>query len=517
MKEKFMTEARNEGEEAGAAEDLLTIDEAARFLDTSKSTIYRILSQGDLKGTKVGKQWRFRKADVTAYLERSPSAVTVATAALGDLDAELDFFTAELRNAGAKLEIEDPYVPDTLTAESRIVALANRILLLAIAVKASDVHLERAVQSSRLRYRIDGVLQDIRRLPLSLHEALIAHYKVLAEMNIAEKSVPQDGRIRFRHEGKEYDLRTSVLPTILIAPIAYGESIVIRNLNMTSVRLDLDLLGADVKETDTLRHWLHRSGGMVIATGPTGTGKTTLLYSCLHEIDTMKKKVFTIEDPVEYPIADVVQTRLNQRLGVTFSAALRSVLRQDPDVILCGELRDLETVELVIKAALTGHLLLTPLHTEDAPSALLRLVDVGIERYLVASTVSGVVAQRLARRLCPHCKTAANPDEIAATLEKVRPLAEQGGYRIPQQVVFYVAVGCDQCRRTGYQGRIGLFEILSCNPRLVEQLLKCPSSEEMTRLAVSHGMRTLLADGMDKAVQGETTLEEVLRATATWL
>jgi len=336
-------------------------------------------------------------------------------------------------------------------------------------------------------------------------------------MNLAEKSLPQDGRIRFRHDGKEYDLRTSVLPTTVTAPIAYGESIVMRNMAMTAVRQDLDLLGADGKQMDTVRHWLDRSGGMILATGPTGAGKTTLLYSCLHEIDTMKKKVFTIEEPVEYPIADVVQTQTNRRVGMTFAAALRSVLRHDPDVILCGEMRDLETAEHAIEAALTGHLLLSTLHTEDAPSALLRLVDMGIQRYLVSATVSGVVAQRLVRRLCPHCKTAAASEETAALLEKVRPLAEMGGYRIPDGAALYTAVGCDRCRRAGYQGRIGLFEILSCNPRLVEHLLKCHSNEEMTRLAVSLGMRTLLADGVSKAVEGETTLDEVLRATATWL
>lgn len=512
-----MTDERNEVEEAGASEELLTIDEAARFLDTSKSTIYRILSQGEVKGTKVGKQWRFRKADLTAYLERTPAAVTVAVAALGDLDKELDFFAAELRSAGVKPENEDLQAPDGLTAEARIVELANRILILAIAAKASDVHLERAAHASRLRYRIDGVLQEIRRLPLSLHEALIAHYKVLAEMNLAEKSLPQDGRIRLRHDGKEYDLRTSVLPTTVTAPIAYGESIVMRNLAMTAVRHDLDLLGADPKEMDALRQWLHKSGGMVIAAGPTGAGKTTLLYSCLHEIDTMKKKVFTIEEPVEYPMADVVQTQTNRRVGMTFPTALRSILRQDPDVILCAEMRDLETAEIAVEAALTGHLILTTLHTEDAPSALLRLVDMGVQRYLVAATLSGVVAQRLVRRLCPHCKTTADSNEIAASLEKVRPLAEMGGYRIPDRAVLYAAVGCDQCRRTGYQGRIGLFEILSCTPGLVEQFLKCHSRDERTRLAVSFGMRTLLADGMYKAVEGETTLDEVLRTTAVWL
>lgn len=505
-----MTDERTAVEETGVAEELLTIDEAARFLDTSKSTIYRILSQGDLKGTKIGKQWRFRKADLTAYLERTPSPVTVAVTALGDLENELGFFTTELNRTGVSLEIEDLYPPQNLTAESRIVMLGNRILLLAIAAKASDVHLERTAQSLRLRYRIDGVLQEIRRLPVSLHEALIAYYKERSYMDLLEKR-PQDGRIRFRHEGKDYDLRSNILATI------YGDNVVIRNLDMTSVHLDLSLLGADDRQRETLRHWLHRAGGMILATGPAGARKTTLLYACLHEMDIAEKKVFTIEDPVEYTLADVVQTQIVKRFGITFPMLLRCATRQDADIILCGELHDLETAEEAIEATLNGPLLLSTLHAHDAPSVLSRLVDMGVQPYLIASAMTGIVAMRFARRLCPHCKTEADPDEVAATLKQVRPLAEQGGYRIPDKAVFFASVGCDQCRRTGYQGRIGLFEILSCNPRLVEGLLKCPSSEEMTRLAVAHGLQTLLADGIYKAVEGETTLDEVLRATATWL
>ncbi|HLK59810.1 MAG TPA: ATPase, T2SS/T4P/T4SS family [Chthonomonadaceae bacterium] len=505
-----MVEERNEVEEAGAAEELLTIDEAARFLDTSKSTIYRILSLGELRGTKIGKQWRFRKADLTAYLERTPVVITVAAAALGDLDNELDFFTGELHRAGVSLEIEELHTPEVVTAEARIIALSNRILLLAITAKASDVHMERTAQALRVRFRIDGVLQEIRRLPLGLHEALIARYKEMSWMDPLEKR-PQDGRIRFRYEGTYYDMRSNVLATI------HGETMVIRNLDMMSVRLDLAQLGADVQQRDTLRHWLHRTGGMVLATGTTGARRTTLLYSCLREMDITEKKVFTIEDAVEYTLADVVQTQTHKRIGVNHANLLRCATRQDADVILCGELPDQETAEVAMEAALSGPLLLTTLHTEDAPSALHRLVDLGIQPYHVAAAVSGVVALRLVRRLCSHCKTEADPEETAALLERARPLTEKGGYHIPDKAVWYAAVGCDVCRRSGYQGRIGLFEILSCNPRLVEQLLKCSSREEMTRIAVSHGMRTLLADGMYKAVEGETTLDEVLRATATWL
>jgi excisionase family DNA binding protein len=500
-----MTDERTAPEET--AEELLTIDEAARFLDTSKSTIYRILSLDTLKGTKVGKQWRFRKADLTAYLERSPATVTIAVAAQADLERELEFFAGELRRAGLDPEIELP-TRESITAEAPIVTLANRILLLAITARASDFHLERAAEALRLRFRIDGVLQDIRRIPASLHDAIIARFKEMSYMDLLEK-LPQDGRIRFEYEGVHYDLRSNVIRA------AYGDSMAIGNLGMTSVRLDLDRLGAGEPQVETLRRWIHRPSGMFITTGPGGSGKTTLIYSCLREIDAVEKKLFTVESPWEVMLPDVVQTMTHKHIGLTFAVALRCAVRQQADVIFCAELPDLETAEVAVESAVTGHLLMTTLHAEDAPSALVTLAERGIPPYLLASAMTGVVAQRLARRLCPHCKAPADTAEIARTLERVRPLVEMGGYRIPEGAAFSKTVGCDACRKTGYQGRIGLFEILTCTPRLVDQLLKCTSHEERIRLAVAHGMRTLLADGLSKAVDGETTIEEVLRATAT--
>jgi type II secretory ATPase GspE/PulE/Tfp pilus assembly ATPase PilB-like protein len=262
---------------------------------------------------------------------------------------------------------------------------------------------------------------------------------------------------------------------------------------------------------------MRRPSGLILATGPTGSGKTTLLYSCLQEVDTAKYKVLTIEDPVEYRITDITQVEVNRRMGLTFSTALRCFQRQEPDIIVCGELPDPETAATAVAASLIGHLVLSTLHTEDALTAILRLADMGVERYVVAATLTGIVARRLARRLCPHCKAIASAEESALLVGRARRMTVQGGYDIPDGADFYTAVGCDQCHGTGYQGRLGLFEILACTPKLVGQLLQCDSREAMTRLAVDTGMRTLLADGMRKAVDGETSIDEVLRATGTWL
>lgn len=506
-----MTEERKQGSEAKSADELFSFDEAIKFLDTSKSTLYRLLSQDDIKGVKVGKQWRFRKGDLTAYLERGPVAVAVDGAARVDLEAELDFFTEAWLTVGQQSEPALSPSSEQRTPEAKIVELADRIVFLAIVGSAGDIHLEPSASSLRLRYRIDGVLHDIRRLPMSLHESLLTRFKEMAEMNLSEKRVPQDGRISIQYRGKEYDLRMSVLPTL------YGENAVIRILDRTSVLLGLEKLETRPDELDALRTWMHQSRGLILATGPTGAGKTTLLYSCLQEVNTAEKNVLTIEDPIEHRLADITQVQVNKRVGVTFAGVLRSFIRQDPDVILCGEIRDIETVEMMVEASLTGHLVLSVLHTEDTLSALLRLDDMGLARYLVTATLLGVVATRLARKLCAHCKTVSPLEEGRPVSDKLRRLTENGGYRIPQEAVFYSAAGCPRCHGTGYQGRMGLYEILNCTPPLVAQLYQCGSHEERTRLAVLAGVRTLLADGMQKAVEGETSIDEVLRATGTWL
>ena len=486
-------------------EELLTIDEAGKFLDTSKSTIYRLLGQGDLKGTKVGKQWRFRKSDLTAYLERGPEAISMDAAAR----AELDALAASIGDSAPDLE--------RASEDAKVIRVAHHIIQEAVRVGASDIHIEPGQSVLRVRFRIDGVLTEAMSIPKSLQETLTARFKIMTDLNIMEKRAPQDGRMPVRTDGKDYEVRISCLPTY------YGESIVMRILDRSSVLIGVDNLGFSESEQRTIDRWLHRPSGIVIATGPTGSGKTTNIYSMLSKIDASQLKVLTIEDPVEYLLPDVMQSQVNKRAGLTFAAALRSFLRQDPDVVMIGEIRDVECAYISIEAALTGHLLFTSLHTEDAPQALLRLVDMGIERYLVTATVAGVLATRLCRRLCPACKEPAAPivpadsSAFAATLGKVRLLSQQGGYSIPNDAIFFEAVGCDECRGTGYRGRVALHEVLDCDPRFTARLLQCATADEMTRLAVDSGMRTLLADGMSKAVAGDTSIDEVLRATGTWI
>jgi len=494
----------------GSQEVLLTLDEAVKFLDTSKSTLYRLLSQQDVKGVKVGKQWRFRKADLVAYIERSPVAVAFDAAAGADLDSELAYLEAEYF-AATGTAVENDLESTAKSSELKIADLVAHILALAFVRSASDIHFEPNATALRLRYRIDGVLQEVQRIPLSLHESLIARLKELSGMNLIEKRFPQDGRILSRHGEKEYDLRLSLVPTL------FGESVVMRILDRTCALLGLDVLGADSREFEPLLKTLHRGSGLVLVTGPTGAGKTTLLYSCLQEISAQDKKVITAEDPVEFQLADVTQIQINMRVGLTFAAAMHSALRQDPDVIMCGEIRDLETMELAVRATLTGHLVLSTLHTEDAVGAVLRMVGIGIDPYLVSASLKCVVAARLARRLCPRCKKTSGSSGGSTHEAKARELAANGGFRVPKDAVFYVAVGCDHCHRTGYRGRIGLFEVLPCTNKLIAEMIRCDSEDGAADLAIQSGMKTLFADGMRKAASGETSIDEVLRATGTWL
>ena len=477
-------------------DQLLSLDEAVKFLGTSKPTLYRLLGQDEIKGLKVGRQWRFRKADLIAYMERSPVAFTAAPTE--DLDMELAFFAEQL-NTEALLEGRD--------AEAKTAALARQIIDLAIRSRASDIHLEPTAHDFLLRCRVDGVLQETRRLPSSMRESMAAQFKTMAEMNVSETRVPQDGRIPIKQEGKEFDLRVAVLPSV------YGEAITIRILDRSTVLVGLDKLGIVPEDLRQIRDLVCQPNGIVLATGPTGSGKTTLLYSCLQEMAGVEKKTLTVEDPVEFVLPYTTQTQVNKKAGLTFAAALRSFLRQDPDVIMVGEMRDLETAQITVEASLTGHLVLSTLHTNDAPSALLRLLDMGLEPYLVSATVIGIVAVRLVRRVCENCK---QPIDLSAdpTLSYVAQLAAEGGYEIPENAVFVSGVGCEQCRGRGYRGRAGLYEVLTLTEALTEAVLRRAPVEELTEIAVTHGMRTLLADGIRKAVEGQTTVEEVMRVVS---
>lgn len=481
-------------------EDLLTLNQAVEFLGTSKPTLHRLLKQGNLQGLKVGRQWRFRKADLVAYMERRPP--TVAVAAADDLDTELEFFSAELGQAETEFGEEDT---DADPSGAKTIRLVNSILMLAIKTSASDIHLDPMRGHLVLRLRHDGVLQEIRRIPFRLTRPLIDRLKVMADMNIAERTIPQDGRIHIRVAATErnYDLRVSSCPT------CFGESLVIRILIDQAYLPGLDKIQLTAEQEATLRSWMHWPNGLFIISGPMGSGKTTVLYSLLGTRLSPEVKTITIEDPVEVMLDYATQVHVNRKSGLTVENALRAFLRQDPDVIMIGELLDREPATLALHAALTGHLVCTGMHANDTAGVVRRLLDWGVEPFIVSSALIGVTSQRLARRICEECKAPVEvPPEL---LKRVRSLAAAGGYTPPASATFHKGLGCDRCRRTGYKGRIPIYEIMTIDATLADAILRTAPGTELTSIAVANGMRTLMAEGLRLAVEGQTTVEEVMR------
>jgi type IV pilus assembly protein PilB len=355
----------------------------------------------------------------------------------------------------------------------------------------------------RVRYRIDGVLHEVLTLPKYIQAPLISRYKIMAEMNIAEKRLPQDGRIPIRYQNKDYDLRVSSIPTPL------GEKIVMRILDKTSVLIGLNKLGFTPETQARLEELVMQPQGMVLSTGPTGSGKTTTQYSILHKLNSVEKNILTIEDPIEYQLPGISQVQVNRKAGLTFANALRAFLRQDPDIIMVGEMRDLETAEIAIEAALTGHLVLSTLHTNDAPSAVIRMIDMGVEPYLIAATVTGVLAQRLARRVCQKCK---QPREIRAA--DLRAF----GFQVEdpdQMVTIWEGTGCEECRYRGYKGRIGIFELMVVNAEIAELIVRRAPLSDIKEAAKANGMKELREDGLIKVLEGVTTPDEVRRVVFT--
>jgi len=384
-----------------------------------------------------------------------------------------------------------------MAGEAPIIKLVNLIIMRAVKDRASDIHIEPEKSSLKIRFRIDGVLQDIFNLPRHLSSPVIARIKVVAGMDISEKRKPQDGRFNVKIEQKDIDLRVSSFPTI------YGENIVIRLLDRSSILLGLDKLGFSDEQRMQFEDLIKRPNGIILVTGPTGSGKTTTLYSALSAIDSEEKNIITVEDPVEYHLGRIRQSQVNPKAGLTFATGLRSILRQDPDVIMVGEIRDRETAEISIQAALAGRLVFTTLHTNDAPGALTRLIDMGIEPFLIASSVIGIVAQRLVRRICERCKESYTPSQ-----ELIKKLDMD---ILPE--TFYRGRGCNDCKDTGYKGRIGIFELLIINDEIRRLLVEKASSTEIKKYAVAMGMKTLKDDGLDKILKGLTTIEEVIKVT----
>jgi type IV pilus assembly protein PilB len=378
--------------------------------------------------------------------------------------------------------------------------LLNLVLLQAIKDKASDIHFEPFEDEFKMRYRIDGILYEMVPPPRYVALALASRIKVMSNLDIAERRLPQDGRIELSLKGLPIDLRVSVLPTM------FGESVVLRVLDRSNIQLKVDKIGMRDDDLAIVRQLIHKPNGIIINTGPTGSGKTTTLYAALQELNDPSLKILTVEDPVEYDIDGLCQVQVRPEVGLTFARALRSFLRQDPDIILVGEIRDLETAEISVQASLTGHLVLTTLHTNDAPSSIARIMDLGLEPFLITATLEAVVAQRLVRRICVNCKTEYRPTEEQLMELNVKP--EDVGDRL-----FYYGKGCDYCNKTGYRGRLGIFEIMIMDDQLRELVMKRAATAILRREAIKRGMRTLRDAGLLAIYDGVTSLDEVVRET----
>src|SRR5436309_2205671 len=388
--------------------------------------------------------------------------------------------------------------------EASVIKFVNQVIWEAYKDRATDIHFEPAEDELRIRYRIDGILHQTPMPPQlkRFQAAIISRIKVMSGMNIAEKRLPQDGRINVRIKGEEIDIRVSTVPTV------YGESVSLRLLTRGKIFLTLDKLGFAPADEQALREIIVKPHGIMLVTGPTGAGKSTTLYACLSTINSVHKRIITIEEPVEYELKGINQIAVRSDIGLSFAVGLRHVLRQDPNVIMVGEIRDLETAEIAIRAALTGHLVFSTLHTNDAPSAFTRLIDMGIEPFLVASSVEAILAQRLVRNICPGCKTERNVEKDYL-LKIGFPEDEIGTAH------FWHGIGCEECRQLGYQGRQGIYEILILNENLRPLILNRSAASTMAHEAIKNGMRTLRTDGWNKVKEGRTTTEEVLRVTQT--
>lgn len=420
---------------------------------------------------------------------------------INDLIGEIqdDSFLAEFAGRNQSIDLDEL---KELSESNPVKKLLNLVLLQAIRDKASDIHFEPFEDEYKMRYRIDGVLYEMVPPPKHIAAALSSRIKVMANLDIAERRLPQDGRISLTVRGNPIDLRVSVLPTM------FGESVVLRVLDRTQVSFDLGKLGLRPDDCELVNRLIRKPNGIVIVTGPTGCGKTTTLYAALAELNNVERKIITTEDPVEYDVDGLIQVQMRSDIGLTFARCLRSILRQDPDVILVGEIRDLETAEIAAQASLTGHLVFTTLHTNDAPSSIARLLDLGVEPFLVTATLEGIVAERLVRRICEKCKTPFEPSEIQ--------LRELG--LTPEDIKdkkFYYGRGCNKCNNTGYRGRTGIFEIMLFNDEMRDLIMSQASTSVLRAAAQKAGMRLLRDNGLATIYDGITTIDEVVKETIT--
>ncbi len=425
----------------------------------------------------------------------------------GEMEAgpilDVDEFDSLVKGAVDDVEVIEDVSDDILSGEvdAPIVKLVNGVLIKAFKMKVSDVHIEPYEKVMRVRYRLDGVCKTMMNLPLKIRNAVISRVKIMSKLDIAERRLPQDGRIKMKLGRRaEVDFRVSVLPTL------FGEKVVLRLLDKANLQLDMTKLGFEEASLVGFKEAIHKPFGMVLVTGPTGSGKTTTLYSALAELNTDDVNIMTAEDPVEFNLMGINQVQMHDEIGLNFAAALRSFLRQDPDIILVGEIRDYETAEIGIKAALTGHMVLSTLHTNDAPSTINRLLNMGVEPFLVASAVIMVVAQRLARRVCDNCKEVIEVPKKALVDIGFSP--EETG-----EIICYKGEGCTSCGNTGYKGRVALYEVMAVNEEIKNVILQGGTTFEIKDAAIREGMLTLRASGLTKIKEGVTTIEEVLRVT----
>ncbi len=394
-------------------------------------------------------------------------------------------------------EVEDLGALEASVDEAPVVKLVNTIITRAINERASDIHIEPGERDLRIRFRIDGVLHESMSTPRAIANAMVSRLKIMADINIAERRIPQDGRMSLKVAGKQVDLRVATLPSV------YGEKVVLRILDRSSVMLELTDLGFGARNLERFQEAYERPYGAILVTGPTGSGKSTTLYATLNVLNDPKVNIITVEDPVEYRLGGITQIQVNRKAGLTFASALRSILRADPDVVLIGEIRDRETAQIAIEAALTGHLVLSTLHTNDSSSSIGRLIEMEVEPYLVASSIDGILAQRLARRLCEKCKVTTPP--VAEEFEKL-------GLEAPKEV--YSPEGCGSCANTGYRGRLALHEILLVDEEIQRLAVERRPSDEIKAAALAAGMTTLWQDGIEKVATGVTSLQEIMRVVA---
>jgi len=430
-----------------------------------------------------------------------PEKAAAAGSSLADMRQAIA--EAGVKRGSQKDDDESSDEDEKLADQAPIIRLANALIQQAITDRASDIHVEPQPKSVRVRYRVDGVLIEAMTIPKNLLAALISRLKIMADMNIAERRVPQDGRIEVRHGAKELDLRVSSIPT------PYGEKIVMRILDKSGTQIGLGKLGFTEENELKIEELTSQPNGMFLCTGPTGSGKTTTLYSVLYQLNTVGVNIVTAEDPIEYQLTGISQVGMNRKAGLTFATALRAFLRQDPDIMMVGEIRDLETAEIAIESSLTGHLVLSTLHTNDAPSATLRLIDMGVEPYLIAATLSGILAQRLARRI--------DPDHKEPYTVKAQDL-RRFGFPVEDpdaDILLYRGIPHEDNRDTGYRGRTGLHELLTMNSEIAELVVRRAPLADIKEAAKANGMRELREDGLGKVLQGQTTPDEVMRMVFT--